>query len=144
MTVFFQSPTTRLRLWKEFRKSITGLSDREVMERTLSWWESAPLVKCAWDWTRPMSEWPTPWEFLNDGYFCHNSLSLLMAETLLLCGFDRDRLSLKMIRDHEGTHEGIALTVDDRWALGFTRGMVVDLTTTPHTVMEDIPLPDVH
>ena len=141
MNIFLESPTARMKGWKELRKEVSSLPLEDALRAVARWWKNAPLVNCAWDWTVTPGEWPTPWEFINDGYFCPNSISLLIAHTIILSGIEPSRVALKVIRDTDDMVQKVMVIVDSRYVIGHTKGDVVLLSSFSHIIMEDLDLP---
>ena len=80
-TAWFESPSTRLSQWREFRKGLDTDNTQEVCKIVIDWWKMAPISKMSID---PVDSrtWPTPWEMLHSGDFCENSLALGMSYTI--------------------------------------------------------------
>ena len=78
---WFESPSKRLSMWRDFRNALDTTNTLDVCNTVVQWWKSAPLVSISID---PVNseQWPTPWEMLHQGDFCEDSLALGMAYTI--------------------------------------------------------------
>lgn len=82
-------PADRLHEWKEFRQTISNLSFEEAILKTVNLWSYAPFVdhyldKCS------HTEWPDPWELLQDNKYDDLSKALGMLNTLFLSEHGKD------------------------------------------------------
>lgn len=73
----------RLHEWKEFRQSISELPFEEAILKTVNLWSFAPFVNHYLDRCEP-TEWPTPWELLQDNRYDDMARALAMLYTLFL------------------------------------------------------------
>jgi hypothetical protein len=96
-------PEERLREWRAFRNQLGQLELDQAIDRTQHLWSYAPYVThyLADDL---VSEWPDPWNLINDNIYCDLAKSLGMLYTLYLCshyGKDIQQLELRIYRDTE-------------------------------------------
>ena len=73
----------RLHEWKEFRQTISNLPFEEAILKTVNLWSFAPFVNHYLDRCEP-TEWPTPWELLQDNKYDDMAKALAMLYTLFL------------------------------------------------------------
>ena len=113
------TPPVRVRLWREFRTTLTAdQDDLSHLRAVLAFWSRCPLVPYFIDWDRPET-WPGPWEILGEDEICPTGMAILMAQTLLLADPDRwagDRLRIRVLRDPVEGYLSV-VQVDDRHIL---------------------------
>jgi len=107
--------------WRALRNEITTKSDDEKFEAVLRWWSKAPICAYALD-ASDCTTWPTAWELLNENMFCTSAVAFMMAQTLALAGFDRDRMRLVFVRGNDD--ERLVLVIDDSIVLNYSYGEV--------------------
>lgn len=134
MNPFILAPQERLAHWKEFRKSLGGMAEGDQLQAVADYWALAPLVGMAYDIEQPQ-EWPSPWEMINAGDWCRNSVAIGMEFTLRLAGWDTSRLQLTMIRDWDISEIILLLVVDDQKVLNYNYSQVSDYPETKHDVV---------
>ena len=123
MNMFLLPAPERMAAWREFRKSIQNLSEQEQLEAVAKWGAQMPTCNFIIDPDDPKS-WPSPWELINDGDFCTSAVAYLMEQTLIILGWDVDRLKLTYVRDVVRHDQMMVLLVDDKWALNYQYGNV--------------------
>jgi hypothetical protein len=97
MNPFLLDPHERLRDWKAFRTGLSMLSEPDQLRAVAGYWALAPMKSLAYDVERPL-DLPTPWEMIDLGDWCRNSVAYGMEFTLRLAGWDASRLKLVSLR----------------------------------------------
>ncbi len=136
MNPFLLSPQERLAHWKEFRKSLTQMSETSQLQSVAEYWTHAPIKTIAYDPNNAAS-WLTPWEMMHANEWCRSSLAIGMESTLRLSGFSSERLKLKLILDRDVQEMLLILTVDLQWVLNYSWGNVVPYPKTNHSVLKE-------
>lgn len=77
----------RILEWRRFRLSLEGLDDHQTIQSIAEYFKTVPISSRYIDYYTPES-WPSPWDILSMGWSCESSISLLMAHTLKLSGYD--------------------------------------------------------
>lgn len=122
MNPFMLPEKERMLSWRELRNKIQSANDTEKkLDLLLDWWSKAPICKYSIDAFDP-TDWPTPWELLNENMFCTSAITYMMAQTLLLTGFDESRLELKYVKSSDD--ERLVLLVDKNLVLNYSFGEV--------------------
>lgn len=120
------SPEDRIKLWKEFRKDLTG-TDYEQLKKIAEFWGDMPFGSRCIDFYTPRT-WPTPWEILHSGQFCRNTISLLIYYTLILNTTFSNRVSMHLIKDPDDIF--VAPIVDDKHILNYILNEVQETTSS--------------
>lgn len=120
------SPSQRLVDWKELRESLKDKADSTVLNEIIKYWSKAPIILYSIDIDKP-SEWPTPWELIYEGNFDSTSISFLMEQTLILSGWDPDRIRLSCLREKESNYKHMILVVDNQYVLNYSFGEIYPL-----------------
>lgn len=124
---FLLHPTELRHQWRELRKTlVSNLSDEQQFNAVIDWWKSAPLGNRVIDYT-DCSNWPGPWELIENKDFDNNSISLCMFYTLLYSEDHRwsdDRLTLSVIVNRKNSTEQLVCVVDGKWLLGYRHGIL--------------------
>jgi hypothetical protein len=123
MNWFLLSLEERLRIWKEFRNSLSSKDEMTQFSMVAEFWAKAPLKTISYDIT-DASSWPTPWEMIRNNDWCRNSVAIGMENTLRLAGFPSERMALKFILDREIQAMLLVLVVDCTWVLNYDWGHV--------------------
>ncbi len=106
--------------WANFRKSIQGLEKTEAIDKVAKYWANAPIGTRSLDFYDSDS-WPTPWEILNQGSFCENSISLLIYYTIKLSDFETN---IRIILIDDGSDRLIVPIVEDKYVLNYELGEI--------------------
>jgi hypothetical protein len=131
--VALNSADDRLASWKELRKQIATLPDRDALAAVAAYWGNAPLSAHSYNPETP-KEWPTPWEGIAKGDWCRKMVALAMEMTLRLAGWDASRLKLIYLRDYGISEELLVLKIDDRDVLNYIVGEVVEYPSTDQVI----------
>jgi len=122
MNPFMLPEKERMLSWRELRNQIQAANDLDTkLNLLLQWWSKAPICRYSID-AFDSSEWPTPWELLNENMFCTSAISYMMAQTLALTGFEPSRLKLSFIKGQDD--ERLVLVVDEEITLNYSFGEV--------------------
>ena len=124
---WFESPSKRLALWREFRKSLDTDNIIDVCDTVLQWWQSAPLVSISID-PVDSTQWPTPWEMFHQGDFCEDSLALGMAYTIYYANSNIEN-RLLYITCKEKSFQRLCALIDNKYLLNFEHGVISTLPT---------------
>lgn len=127
MNPFMLSAPERLDAWIEFRDSLSKFDETEQLAKVASFWAQCPFARWYLDPDSPQ-DWPTAWEMLHDGEYCKNTIALGMEYTLILSGWDRNRVKLKMIRNSDDGEEFFVVIIDDSLVLNYSYGEVDTVT----------------
>ena len=124
---WFETPSKRLSMWRDFRKSLDTNNTFDVCETVINWWQSAPLVSIAIDPVNS-SQWPTPWEMLHRGDFCENSLALGMSYTIYYANPTIEN-ELLYITCQEKSFQRLCALIDNKYLLNYHHGVISTLPT---------------
>lgn len=122
---WFEPPSKRLAMWRDFRKSLDSNDILAVCETVVDWWQSAPLVNIAID-PVDSSRWPTAWEMLHQGDFCEDSLALGMGYTIHYAN-PNVKNELVYITHTEEQFQRLCVQIDNKYLLNFRRGVISTL-----------------
>lgn len=130
MNPFLKSPEDRLRIWKQFRKELTGKTELEQMQLVVSFWSKCPLSKYNFDWT-DTSTWLTPWEMIYEGDICRNGVAYLMEQSLLVLGepWTNERFKLVMLKDTKIEDQFFVVIIDDTYVLNYSLNEIVEFAS---------------
>ena len=117
MNPFLLPAKERLLSWRELRNQISTVEDTEKFNLIAAWWARAPICAYSID-SLDCTQWPTPWELMNENMFCTSGVAYMMAQTLVLSGFDRSRIRLQVIRGNDD--ERLVVLVDNAQVLNYS------------------------
>lgn len=123
----------RIASWKDLRKKISTMDDLDALATVAEYWSYAPLSNTSYDPDTP-SEWLSPWEMVSKGEWCRQMLAVAMEFTLRLSGWDESRLKLVHMRDYDISEEVFVLKIDDKYALNYSEGEVVEFPKTEQVI----------
>lgn len=126
-TAWFESPSTRLKQWRVFRKGLNTDNTKAVCETIIDWWKMAPISSRTIDPVES-STWPTPWEMLHSGNFCENSLALGMSYTMYYANENIPN-ELLFITDRENSIQTLCTWIDNKYLLNYQHGAISTLPT---------------
>lgn len=126
-TAWFESPSTRLSQWREFRKGLDTDNTQEVCNIVIDWWKMAPISKMSID-PVDSSTWPTPWEMLHSGDFCENSLALGMSYTIYYAN-ETIPNELLYVTDRKNSTQKLCTWIDNKYLLNYEHGGISTLPT---------------
>ena len=125
----------RLVLWRKFRDELN--SSLDPIQDAINFYNQAPKCLIAADPYTP-SDWPNPWEILEENNYCSFVKILAICYTLQLT----DRLSqaayeIHITRDNEKSERYYLLYVDDL-VVGFTGDTYVQRKDLPNTLRSEL------
>jgi len=132
---WFESPSKRLSMWRDFRKSLDTNNIIDVCDTVIKWWQTAPLIRIAIDPVNS-SQWPTPWEMLHQGDFCENSLALGMSYTIYYAN-PNIKNELLYITCREHSLQRLCALIDDKYLLNYERDVISTLPTDGTCIVEN-------
>lgn len=121
------SAEERIQRWRDFRESLTNLSDEEVLNSIANFFADVPIGSRCIDFYTPDS-WPTPWELLYHKLFCTSSISLLIYHTLVLA-LGKDRAEIVLV--DTGDDLFLAPLLDKKYIFNLELGKVNNITDYP-------------
>ena len=77
------SASDRLARWRDFRKSLATVPVDEAIEQTVQFWCSCPFTPFYLEARQPET-WPSPWQLLDENYYCDLAKCLGIVYTLYL------------------------------------------------------------
>jgi hypothetical protein len=114
-TVWQMSPQDILKEWRQFRKSIEHLDDRECLQKVVDWWKYTPISSRVID-PYDSKDWPDPWELMYSANFDENAIALGIAYTLHLMDWSCDLL---LVQNTDNNFLGLVVSVDDQYILNY-------------------------
>ena len=75
------SASDRLARWRDFRKSLATVPVDEAIEQTVQFWRSCPFTPFYLEARQPET-WPSPWQLLDENYYCDLAKALGMLYTI--------------------------------------------------------------
>lgn len=123
MNPFMLPEKERLLSWRELRNLIQQNPQEIGLDELVRWWAKAPICRYSID-AYDCSEWPTPWELLNEGMFCTSGVAYMMAMTLIHAGYDPSRIILPFIRGEDD--ERLVVLLDKTIVLNYSYGEVFE------------------
>lgn len=122
---WFESPSKRLSMWREFRNGLDTSNITDVCNTVIQWWQTAPLVNRSID---PVSseQWPTPWEMLHQGNFCEDSLALGMSYTIFYATPNIPN-ELIYVTCKDKSFQRLCALIDNKHLLNFDHGCISTL-----------------
>lgn len=115
-------PDERIRLWKNFRKSIDSHEIHVQLNEIAEFFTYIPIGPRTLDFYTP-SSWSTPWEMLYDNKWCVCSTSLLIFYTIdLLPVFQSISNELILVDDNIDRY--LLPLIDNQFVLNYHLGKV--------------------
>lgn len=127
------SAEERIEKWREFRESLNGLNDEELLNNVAQFFATVPLGARCIDFYTPES-WPTPWELLYHKLYCSSSISLLIYHTLCIA-LGEDRVDIVLA--DTGTDRLLVPVVDKKYIFNYELGKVNKIKDHPIVVIDD-------
>ena len=127
------SAEERIEKWREFRESLQGQSDEELLNNVAQFFASVPIGSRCIDYYTPVS-WPNPWELLYHKLYCTSSISLLIYHTLCVA-LDKDRVQIVLA--DTGTDRMLLPIVDKKYIFNFELGQVNKTKDHPNIKIVD-------
>ena len=136
-----ESPSTRLKRWRAFRKGLNTDDTKNVCEIVIDWWKMAPISSWTID---PVNSntWPTPWEMLHSGNFCENSMALGMSYTI---HYANENIPNKLlyVTDRKNSIQRLCALIDNKYLLNYDYGAICTLPTENISISFDRDISDV-
>jgi hypothetical protein len=110
----------RLRLWKDLRKTLSGLDLAMQLDSIAKFCAKIPYGSRTLDYYSPQ-DWPTPWEILYHGSFCTSSISLLIFYTITMSS-PETKVDMYLVEDDQDMY--LVPVVDDQFVLNYELGVV--------------------
>lgn len=138
---WFESPSARLKRWKEFRQGLDTKSTFEMCKTVIFWWESAPIVNITID-PVDSTQWPTPWEMLHQGDFCENSLALGMSYTIYYANQTIPN-ELIYVTCNGRSFQKLCSLIDNKHLLNYERGTISNFHDSECSISYRISVNDI-
>jgi len=130
MNIFLLSPDERLKNWRDFRRNLTNdLSETEHIDLILRYWSTCPLEQPMILDPYDCKNWMTPWEIINYGKFCQNTVGFMMEQSLLLSNSDywnSERVQLYLIKDLKLSEIMLTVLIDSKILLNYNYNSIVE------------------
>jgi hypothetical protein len=126
MNFYLLSGSDRILAWRKFRQSLQNLPETDQLSRIARFWGDAPLQTYVIDWDKS-NEWPSAWQLVHDGDFDSNVVAILMEQTLILLGWNPERLNLMFIKDSVIEEQMMILVIDNTRVLNYSYYEVFEL-----------------
>ena len=127
------SAEERIEKWRDFRESLVGLPEDELLNNVAQFFAGVPLGARCIDYYTPES-WPTPWELLYHQLYCASSISLLIYHTLCIA-LGRDRVQIVLA--DTGTDLLLLPIVDKKYIFNYELGKVNNTSDHSLTIIDD-------
>ena len=127
------SAEERLEKWREFRESLNGLSEEDLLNNVAQFFATVPIGGRCIDFYEPAS-WPSPWELLYHKLYCTSSISLLIYHTLCVA-LGSDRVNIVLV--DTGTDRLLMPVVDEKYILNYELGKVNKIKDHSITIIDD-------
>ena len=138
---WFDSPSSRLSQWREFRQRLNRNDTYEVCKTVVSWWVSAPLISITIDPVNA-AQWPTPWEMLHQGDFCENSLALGMSYTIYYANPDIAN-ELVYVTCPGSSFQRLCALIDNKHLLNFNLGEISTFPSKDCSISYRVSIQDI-
>lgn len=112
----------RLREWQCLRDRCSVLPREQCLFDINQWWLQAPWSSYYLHW-HDRSDWPGPWQLLNDNIFCSISRALGMIYTLSLIG-RRDLQDVTLI---ETDSDNLVIVDTGKYVLNWDSNAIVNI-----------------
>jgi hypothetical protein len=121
----------RLLLWRQFRNDLEKSSD--PIQSAIDFYNQAPKEKLGVDpWDQ--STWPSPWELLQENYYCDFTRVLGICYSLQLCDcFTDSNFEIIIITDSKRGYL-YALQLDN-YIIGWKEDTYVDINKLPKNLL---------
>ena len=136
-----ESPSTRLKRRRAFRKGLNTDDTKNVCEIVIDWWKMAPISSWTIDPVNS-STWPTPWEMLHSGNFCENSMALGMSYTIYYANENIPN-KLLYVTDRKNSIQRLCALIDNKYLLNYDYGAISTLPTENISISFDRDISDV-
>jgi hypothetical protein len=131
--IWQQSYEKRVAAWQAMRSEIQTLPFEQMLQTCNNWWYTAPLYS-RWLWYEDYSNWPNPWELLEENKICELSRALGMVYTLLLID---EQLVHQISIDYTG-NEFIVNVENGKYILNWSDEKIVSITSLETNILRSI------
>lgn len=114
--IWQDSPKSRLKAWRDFRKNIANEDRLEALKYCAEWWSSVPIGARNIDPYSP-DTWPTAWELVYYNNFCEHSRGVGMYYTLWYA--DIKDVEIHLVNCSEKCDLLTLIVVDKTWVLNY-------------------------
>jgi hypothetical protein len=137
INVFQLNYEARLQSWYDLRKSLENSDSKTSCTRIDDWWQKAPIVN---HYLHPqeVTDWPGPWDLLNDNTYCHIARGLGMVYTLLLLGI-KD-VDFSIAKDDNNEDCAIVLVDSAKYVCNYYPDMVLNITSDKFNIVSKIDI----
>lgn len=119
--------TSRLEVWKKFRRSLNSLSIDDALHQTVEFWDLCPFTPFYLD-PDNIKTWPDPWTLVYENYYCDLAKVLGIVYTLYLS--DHKNLLEFELRQYQDTKTrlmyNLAYLNQGKYVLNLVDGQVVN------------------
>lgn len=122
------SSQQRLASWYNFRKTISELDLQSALAKTSTLWSYAPYVTYYLDSTNTQ-DWPTPWQLLDENYYCDVAKTLGMLYTIALSDHAENTFELQILHHHQRREQINILVVNNEYVLNYEFDTIVNIDT---------------
>jgi hypothetical protein len=122
----------RLLDWKRLRQQSNSLELPQQLLKINNWWMTAPIVNRTIVWN-DTSNWPTPWQLLNNSGYCELARALGIVYTLMLL----DTPLYTNLRIINNGNDNLVLVDDGKYILNWAPGEMLNTHSTPITTVKN-------
>lgn len=116
----------RLTEWKRFRDSLSDVDLETAVKSTSHLWSYAPFVGHYLD-PSDMTEWPDPWQLLDENYYCDLAKALGMLYTLSLSAHGENiDLELRIGKDKNNTDINLVFIDQGKYVINYWHDEIVN------------------
>lgn len=116
----------RLSEWKKFRESISKQSLDDAIKATTHLWSYAPFVNYYLD-PADTSNWPDPWQLLDENYYCDIAKSLGMLYTLALSSHGSNvDIELRIMSDKNNNKYHLVYISQGKYVINYWHDEIVN------------------
>ena len=123
----------RLSAWRDFRQTISELSEIEAIERVNTLWSSAPFVLHHLDYENPQ-DWPDPWQLLAENTYCNVAKALGMLYTLYYSRWQDLAMEIRVYKE-DNEYSDIVWIAEGKYVINYQPWDVVNKTTISQTAV---------
>mgnify|MGYP003342498417 CR=1 FL=1 len=122
--IWLTAPQQRLKKWRDFRKQLLVKNKDAAIKECIDLWTSAPISSRFLD-IHDKSTWLKPWDLVWSGDFDEDSITLGLAYTLFLGGYEETEILV--VVDNERSFEKLIIVIDNDIVLRYSH---IDVKTT--------------
>ena len=118
------SASDRLARWRDFRKSLATVPVDEAIEQTVQFWRSCPFTPFYLEARQPET-WPSPWQLLDENYYCDLAKALGIVYTVHL--IERpDIINMQLAQTQDGNDNLVQIN-QGKYILNMIDGQVLNI-----------------